>query len=254
LSQTDELARVKARIKALTDKTVANGCTEAEAMSAAEMVGRLLERYALSMDEIEVREARCVQAEVPMGGRQRRPIDACVPAIARFCDCKVWLTRGARFRPDDDDFDWTQPGSRYVFFGFETDTALATYLFVVIDRAITTEAAGFKAANPALRAVRLRRASASFQHGVAARVAARLDTMHRAREASVRAQRSSGTALILARHRVVEDAFREANVRLVSMAAIGRRRIASAFRDGWQAGERVNLNRPVPGGAVALID
>jgi hypothetical protein len=32
LSQTAELARVKARIKALTEKTVANGCTEAEAM------------------------------------------------------------------------------------------------------------------------------------------------------------------------------------------------------------------------------
>ena len=100
MSQTAELARVKARIKALTDKTVANGCTEAEAMSAAEMVGRLLERYALSMDEIEVREARCVQGEVPMGGRRRRPIDACVPAIARFCDCKVRLTRGARPKSD----------------------------------------------------------------------------------------------------------------------------------------------------------
>ena len=253
LSQTAELARVKARIKALTDKTVANGCTEAEAMSAAEMVGRLLERYALSMDEIEVREARCVQAEVPMGGRRRRPIDACVPAIARFCDCKVWLTRGARPKPADDNFDWTQPSGRYVFFGFETDTALATYLFAVIDRAILTEAAAFKEANPALRAVRLRRASASFQHGLTARVAARLDAMHLAREASVGAQRSTGTALILARHRVVEDAFREADVRLVSMTAIGRRRIASAFRDGWRAGERVNLSRPVPGGVLGLI-
>jgi hypothetical protein len=147
LSQTAELARVKARIKALTEKTGANGCTEAEAMSAAEMVGRLLERYALSMDEIEVREARCVQAEVPMGGQRWRPIDACVPAIARFCDCKVWLARGARPKSDyDEDFDWTQPGGRYVFFGFETDTALAIYLFVVIDRAIATEAVTFKAA------------------------------------------------------------------------------------------------------------
>ena len=254
LSQTAELARVKARIKALTDKTVANGCTEAEAMSAAEMVGRLLERYALSMDEIEVREARCVQAEVPMGGRRRRPIDACVPAIARFCDCKVWLTRGARPKSDyDNDFDWTQPGGRYVFFGFETDTVLATYLFTVIDRAIMTEAATFTEANPALRAVRLRRASASFQHGVAARVSARLDAMHHAREASVRAQRSTGTALILARHRVVEDAFRETDVRLVSMTAIGQRRIVSAFREGWRAGDRVNLGRPVPGGALGLI-
>jgi hypothetical protein len=52
LSQTDELSRVKSRIKALAEKTVANGCTEAEAMSAAEMVGRLLERYALTMDVV----------------------------------------------------------------------------------------------------------------------------------------------------------------------------------------------------------
>src|SRR4029077_8083948 len=112
----------------------------------------------------------------------------------------------------NDDFKWTQSGGRYVFFGFETDTALATYLFTVIDRAITTEAATFKEVNPALRAVRLRRASTSFQHGVAARVSARLDAMHHDREASVRAQRSTGTALILARHRVVEDAFRETDV------------------------------------------
>jgi hypothetical protein len=77
LSQTTELARVKARIKALAEKTVANGCTEAEALSAAEMVGRLLEQYALSMDEIDVRTSRCVQAEVPLGGHRRR-------ATARF--------------------------------------------------------------------------------------------------------------------------------------------------------------------------
>ena len=73
--------------------------------------------------------------------------------------------------------------------------------------------------------------------------------MHRAREAAVRAQRSTGTALILAKDRVVEDAFRETDVRLVSMNATGRRVISTAFRAGWAAGERVNLNRPVPGDA-----
>src|SRR6202041_2193090 len=93
LNQTTELSRVKARIKALADKTVSNGCTEAEAMAAAGMGGRLLERYALSMEEIDVREEPCVQVEVPIGGKQRRPIDGCVTAIARFCDCKVWVTR-----------------------------------------------------------------------------------------------------------------------------------------------------------------
>jgi hypothetical protein len=51
---------VKGRIRAQTEKTVANGCTEAEAMAAADMAGRLLERYALSMDEIEIRTALAV--------------------------------------------------------------------------------------------------------------------------------------------------------------------------------------------------
>jgi Protein of unknown function (DUF2786) len=67
--------KLKARIRALAEKTVSNGCTEAEAMAAAEMVGRLLERYALSMQEIDVRHEVCVQVEVPVGGKQRRPKD-----------------------------------------------------------------------------------------------------------------------------------------------------------------------------------
>jgi hypothetical protein len=247
LSQADELSRVKSRIKALTEKTVANGCTEAEAMAAADMVGRLLERYALSMDEIEIRTARCVQAEVPLGGRRRRPIDGCVPTIARFCNCKVWLSRAAAPDPMAPNFDWSRAGSRYVFFGFETDTALATYLFAVIDRAVVTETSGLKRSNIQFRGVRLRQASASFQHGVVARVSERLDAMLRARDSAVRAQSSTGTALVVAKHRVVEDAFRETDVRLVSMNATGRRVITSAFRAGRAAGDRVNLNRPVTG-------
>jgi hypothetical protein len=245
MNQKDELNRVKARIKALTEKTVANGCTEAEAMSAAEMVGRLLERYALSMDEIEVRAARCVEVEVSIGGKRRRPIDGCVPAIARFCDCKVWLAHAVEGVPNGNGAS-ARP-RRYIFFGFETDAALARYLYEVINHAIAFETASFKRTNPKLRAIRLRKSTASFQHGLVARVAARLKTMHNEREASVRAQRVTGTALILVKHQVVEEAFREANVRLVSMTAIGPSVITRAYRDGWEAGERVNLGRPITG-------
>jgi hypothetical protein len=247
LNQTQELARIKARIKALTEKTVANGCTEAEAMSAAEMVGRLLERYALSMDEIEVRAARCVQVEVELGSRRRRPIDGAVPAIARFCDCKVWLAPASPAGSADPERDQPRPGIRYIFFGFETDAALAAYLFTVIGRAIATETAAFKHASPWLKATKLRQATSSFQHGLVARVAARLDTMHEEREVMVRAQRVTGTALIVVKHQVVEDAFRETEVRLVSMSALGQRVGTKAYQAGWAAGDRVNLSRPVRG-------
>ena len=240
MSQTTELTRVKARIKALAEKTVSNGGTEAEAMAAAEMVGRLLERYALSMEEIDVREARCVCVEVPIGGRQRRPIDGCVTAIARFCDCKVWIARDA-----------VVPS--YVFFGFESDAELASYLYDLINHAMRTELAVFRAAHPQLRATRLRSASKSFQQGMAARIADRLAHMHLARDATVAAQRSTGTALMLIKHQVVDDAFRETEIRLVSAGSLTRARVNGAFRHGMAAGDRVNLNRPVRGAGSRLL-
>ena len=95
-----------------------------------------------------------------------RPIDGCVTAIARFCDCKVWVSR-----------DTMVPS--YVFFGFDADTAMASYLFTVIDRAMATALTAFRMAQPRLRGVALRPASKSFQQGMAARIADRLDAMHR---------------------------------------------------------------------------
>jgi hypothetical protein len=71
--------------------------------------------------------------------------------------------------------------------------------------------------------------------------------MHRERDASVAAQRSTGTALILIKHQVVEDAFRETEIRLVSAGRLGRARLDGAFRHGLIAGDRINLNRPVGG-------
>ncbi|MBN9560507.1 MAG: DUF2786 domain-containing protein [Alphaproteobacteria bacterium] len=239
MSQNDELTRVKTRIKALTEKTVARGCTEAEAMAAAEMVGRLLERYALTMEEVDVRQEPCVQVEVSIGGQRRRPIDVCVPAIARFCDCKVWLTR-------------VEQQASYVFFGFETDAGLAAYLVAVIDRAIKTELAGFRNSRTSLAGTVLRRASASFQHGMAARVAERLEAMLADREAAVAGQRSTGTALIVLRHQVVEDAFRASKIRLHVLVGLTLRQNA-AFRAGRVAGERVHLNRPVGNGGTELL-
>ena len=208
-------------------------------MAAAEMVGRLLERYALTMEEVDVRQEPCVAVEVAIGGRRRRPIDACVPALARFCDCKVWLVRG-------------ETQTHYVFFGFETDTALAAYLFAVVARAIETGVSAFRATHGGLAGTALRRASVSFQGGMAMRVAERLESLRAAREAAVAAQRPTGTALMLVRHSVVEDAFQARKVRLRALPGLKLRRNA-AFRAGEEAGERVNLRRPVEGGGGVLL-
>jgi uncharacterized DUF497 family protein len=145
----------------------------------------------------------------------------------------VWLAREAT-------------AARYVFFGFAADVSLATYLFAVIDRAIGNALLEFRSTQRALAGTALRHASSSFQHGMAQRVAERLATMHAEREAALGAARSNGTALVLAKHQVVQEAFRATSVRLVSTRGLTARRNA-AYRHGQAAGERVNLNRPVPG-------
>jgi hypothetical protein len=208
-------------------------------MAAAAMVGRLLERYALTMDEVDVRQEPCIQLHVPIGGKRRRPIDSCVPAIARFCDCKVWLAR-------------SELEAHYVFFGFDTDTQLATYLFEVIRRAMKSGVKSFRESGHSVSGVALRRVSTSFQHGMATRVAERLEAMHTARETAVAAQRPTGNALTLVRHQVVEEAFRASKVRLHAQQGLSQWRDA-AFRAGEAAGERVNLNRPVGHGGRVLL-
>ena len=85
------------------------------------------------------------------------------------------------------------------------------------------------------------------------RIAGRLDHMHNARDANVAAQRSTGTALMVIKHRVVDDAFRETEIRLVSAGSLTRARVNGAFRHGMAAGDRVNLNRPVQGAGNLLL-
>jgi hypothetical protein len=91
-------------------------------MAAADMVGRLLERYALSRTRsryapLAASKPRCHLVAAGDG----RSMAACRRS-PRFCDCKVWLARSPAPDPRQPDFARMQSASRYVFFGFETDS------------------------------------------------------------------------------------------------------------------------------------
>ena len=109
---TADLEKLKARIQALRSKTVENGCTEEEALSAAAKVADLLDQYDLSLTDIELREEPCERAEFETRRKQSIPLDACIPAIAEFTDCKVWREKN-------------QLGEfRFVFFGMRPDCVI----------------------------------------------------------------------------------------------------------------------------------
>jgi hypothetical protein len=115
-SRDEDLARVVQRIQALRAKTVDQGCTEQEALASANKVAELLDRYGLSLSEIEFRRQTCEGFGIDTGRRRRGVFDACVPSIAAFCDCKVWG-------------ETTPAGSlRHVFFGLPADVEAAHFL------------------------------------------------------------------------------------------------------------------------------
>ncbi len=70
-----DLDRLVQRIRALRAKTVEQGCTEQEALAAAEKVAALLDRHGLSLSELDLRRQSCEGIGVETDRKRRGPID-----------------------------------------------------------------------------------------------------------------------------------------------------------------------------------
>lgn len=234
------LDRVRARIEALRAKTVAHGCTEEEAMAAAQKVSDLLDRYGLSLSETAIRGQSCEGIGLETGRKRRGAQDACIPTIAKFCDCRVWTEE-------------TREGEiRYIFFGLPADVAGAGYLYDVIVATFETETRAFKkgdlyASHPPGRR---RTATASFETGLAHGVLTKLEALIAAREAA-RAS-STGRDLIPVKHAVVDDEMEKLGLEFTRRDVSGRRRrvFRDAYDAGHEAGERFEWRAGLERGAA----
>lgn len=239
MDQQTELSKVKARIRALAAKTVERGCSEAEAMAAAAKVGELLDVYGLSMSEVELREEACVQRRVAFAGPARTALRWLYPALLRFCECR----------------GWTDGRQDFVLFGLEPDVQMAEWLLHVVARALQHEEARYRA-SPAYAARREAPQAVlrSFRYGFADRLSKRLDEMADARAVAMAERRAAGgqgsrsTALVVAKERKLDEAFRGLGVRLRTTYSSATVRDRGAFRSGAEAGGRVGLERPVGAG------
>jgi hypothetical protein len=241
MTQATELEKVKARIRALASRTTDRGCSEAEAMVAAQKVGELLEVYGLTMSEVELRQESCVQREVVFTGPRVQAVGAVFLSIIRLTETKGWTAGRGSFN----------------LFGLEPDVMMGEYLLHLIAGAIDREETAFRA-SAAYRMSRLTPQSRlrSFRYGFAERVADRLDEIARHRSATAAAADrgaagAPGTALVVAKEKRVTTAFRDLGIRLVSRTTTRRVRDGAAYRHGKEAGGRVGLDRPVGTGGAA---
>ena len=206
---TAPLDTLKSRIQALRAKTVDNGCTESEALAAAAKVAELLDRYDLSLSDIELREAPCEQRAFETHRKKRVPLDACIGAIANFCDCRVWREKNA------------DGETRYVFFGLRADVEVAHYLTEMIDGAVRAELGRYKTSKAYQRFRHNERhlANSSFTFGMVISIGEKLTAMKAARDA---ANESSGRALVVLKSAVVDAELKKLNLNLRASRAPSR--------------------------------
>jgi hypothetical protein len=214
------IQKLRIRIQGLRAKTLENGCTEAETLLAAAKVAELIDRYDLSLADVEIRAARCETRVYANPSKKRIPLDDCVGAVASFCNCRVWREKGAAKEV------------KFVFFGMPADVDAAHYLIELIDNNVRAELGRFKT-SPAYAGFRYDErhlANASFALGMVASIADKLLAMKAERN------RGSGRDLAVLKTSLVDAELQGLDVQLRETSSAPRMVSPDAFEAGEAAG------------------
>ncbi|MGJ4952509.1 DUF7168 domain-containing protein [Bradyrhizobium sp. HKCCYLS20291] len=223
------LDKLKSRIQALRAKTIANGCTEDEALSAAAKVAELLDRHDLSLSDVELRASACERRVYETHRKKRIPLDDCIGAIALFCDCRVWREKNAA------------GDNVYVFFGLSADVEVAHYLAELIDNAVRAELGRFKTSADYRRFRHQDRhlANASFAFGMVASIGERLVAMKADRD---QVKATTGRGLVVLKTSVVDAEFDKLDLKLRTQRSASRMVSMTAYEAGGAAGATVAIS------------
>ena len=234
MTEPAALEKLKLRIAALRSKTMDNGCTEAEAMMAAAKVAELLDRYDLSLSDVDLRESACERRAYETRRKNRIPLDYCVGAIGRLCDCRVWREKN-------------QAGeTRYVFFGLPSDTEVALYLAELIDNSVRSELGRYKTTHAYQRFRHQDRhiANGSFTLGMVMSIARKLTDMKDERDAARNLGRRD---LVVVKSAVVETEMAKLGLELRPVRRPTRMVSPTAYDAGGVAGASLTIHPGISG-------
>jgi hypothetical protein len=202
-------------------------------MAAAEKVAELLDRYDLSLGDVEIREASCERRVYETRSRKRIPLEECIGAIADFCNCRVWREKDAAGEV------------RYVFFGLPADVEVAHYLTELVDTTVRTELGRYKT-SPEYRQFRHQErhlANASFALGMVGSIADKLEAMKAERD---EVKNSTGRGLIVLKAAVVDIELEKLDLKLRTVERPRRMIAPEAYDAGGLAGESLAINPAIP--------
>jgi hypothetical protein len=226
------------KLQSLQNKTTANGCTEQEALHAAEKVAELLDKYGLSIEQLKLDTAKdeCSAGAFDLGSkRQTHPVVMCMSAIAKYTSTKSWYKHGGSGPVE------------YTFFGFRTDVEIAGWLLKTFKEAMDTSyMVYFATYTGTLHWKTVRKA---FTDGMSDRLNARLHQLTEKRskppvvEAETEMDAPKSYELMVLKERNVEKAFEGLKLRIRhSYRSNSTDDSAEAYLAGAEAGELLALN------------
>ncbi|NOU05235.1 MAG: DUF2786 domain-containing protein, partial [Hyphomicrobiaceae bacterium] len=240
----DQRQKLIHRIRALMDKTEDNGCTEAEALTAAGMVDKLMQEYDLTFKDVNVDEEMAASS---FGARSRRhtlyrggfheSAQYLCSTVAGYFDCKAFMRKA---------------DTSVLIFGEKDDSQSAHQMLAMLALAMDQEWERYrKGEGRSEHGHTIAQLRKSFMLGMAVRLKERVLELKAARSHA-----SRGTALVVVKGQVVTDRFakylRDSGIQLQSRRARSFSGSASAINAGKSAGGRVDLGGKKVGGTGQL--
>jgi hypothetical protein len=220
------------RVRAIMAKTLDNGCTEAEAMTALEKAQELMAAYDISEADLGVTtetEAATIHKEmVEDPYRIKKQLGG---TVGRFCRCKSWTS------------------SQYPvgFAGLESDLEFAKWLLDTLSKFVLRELKNHQALRRSQGLKCPRIVSSSFVMGCVNRIAERLKQLTPVAPAA-----ATGNALTISRNALIADAMKKNGIVLGKGRSTPRRADMASYYAGQAAGNSARFDRPVGSGGGVL--
>jgi hypothetical protein len=223
------------KVRGLLSKTVTNGCTEAEALTALSKARAMMDAYCVTEGELNLtKDEKAILRREPPGSKDPHRIKwLLLSSVARFCGCQGWRTTHERI---------------LTFCGLPSDAQFATWLLNALTAFVQAELTNYLMdADPSKQD--RREAIRSFVAGCTERIDQRLDDLCKQSESIAT---TNAKALVVIKGQAVKAKMEELDIHLRSCSVSCGAGDDSSYQAGKAAGDRASFGRPVSGRNATL--
>jgi hypothetical protein len=233
-SQLSPREKLIKNIKAMLNKTTANGCSEEEELSSLAKARALIDAH-----EVTDAELKLTKEEGLILCKDTADIDPhnikffMCGAVSEFCDCTAW--RDGRDR-------------KIVFLGHASDAQWAAWLLDHLAAFVQKELVDHLMKDVAVGAER-RKVINGFVYGITNRISERLREL--CQPPAPTSANTNSRALVVIKQTQIKDKMKELGIH-VRATSSNRQHDIGSYAAGHSAGERASFGRPVSGRAAVL--